>query len=896
MADKTELNKTYNPKEFEDKWYEYWLKNDLFAPKKGKKNETFSVVIPPPNVTAVLHMGHGLNNTIQDILTRYKRMQGYETLWVPGTDHAGIATQNVVERELAKEGKKRTDFTREKFVERVWETALRHQNSIIAQLRKIGCSCDWHYNAFTFDEKRCESVKKVFIKLFNDNMIYKSKYIVNWCPRCCTALADDEVDHKEQPGKLWHIKYPIAGGDPNKDFIVVATTRPETMFGDTAVAFNDKDERYSYLKGKKLILPIMNKEIQTIFDSYVDPKFGTGAVKVTPAHDPNDFAMGQRHNLQFINVLTDDAHMNDFVPEKYRGMDRYECRKVLIEDLEKQGYLVKTESHKHSVGECYRCKTTVEPRYSDQWFVRMQELAKPAIEAVKSGKIEFLPKRWIKVYYNWLNNIRDWCISRQLWWGHRIPVYYCKNCGKMVAASEMPTSCECGGHDFYQDTDVLDTWFSSWLWPFSTLGWPSEDEKTKSDLAKFYPTSTLVTAPDIIFFWVARMIMAGLYFMGDIPFERVFFTGMVMDLQGRKMSKSLGNGIDPFEVIDRHGADALRYTMIAIVSPNQNLKLGFPKEGDTSTLDSFEIGSRFANKIWNAARFILMNVDENFKQVDIANIKSKDIFDKWILDELNHLTRRINSCMDKARFNDVALELQHFFWDMYCDWYLEIVKGRIFSTDQNVKNEALSVAIFVLTQFLKLLHPVMPFITEEIYQKLPQHGLSIMVEDYPEYNAKLNAAKDKAKANKFFDAVRLVRQIRGENAIPPEKKTNILMKTTDEDLITFSQKYGAQMMALCKGSSLTVAADTAKPADAASGANGLCEVYIPLDGIVDKEKEKQRLEKEYAKVKADFDKTNAKLNNANFTAKAPAEIIEKEKAKLEEFKQKLDKLSVMLGK
>ncbi|MBR6199727.1 MAG: valine--tRNA ligase, partial [Spirochaetales bacterium] len=518
-GEKQELSKTYNPKEFEDKWYEYWLNNDLFAPKKGKKNETFSVVIPPPNVTAVLHMGHGLNNTIQDILTRYKRMQGYETLWIPGTDHAGIATQNVVERELAKEGKKRTDFTREKFVERVWVTALRHQKSIIEQLRKIGCSCDWHYNAFTFDEKRCESVKKVFIKLFNDNMIYKSKYIVNWCPRCCTALADDEVDHKEQPGKLWHIKYPIAGGDPNKDYIVVATTRPETMFGDTAVAFNDKDERYSYLKGKKLILPIMNKEIRTIFDSYVDPKFGTGAVKVTPAHDPNDFAMGQRHDLQFINVLTEDAHMNENVPEKYQGMDRYECRKVLIEDLEKQGYLVKTEAHKHAVGECYRCKTTVEPRYSDQWFVRMKELAKPAIEAVKTGKIDFLPKRWIKVYYNWLNNIRDWCISRQLWWGHRIPVYYCKDCGKMVAASEMPTECECGGHDFYQDSDVLDTWFSSWLWPFSTLGWPSEDDKTKSDLAKFYPTSTLVTAPDIIFFWVARMIMAGLYFMGDIPFE-----------------------------------------------------------------------------------------------------------------------------------------------------------------------------------------------------------------------------------------------------------------------------------------------------------------------------------------------------------------------------------------
>ncbi|MBN2544824.1 MAG: valine--tRNA ligase, partial [Spirochaetes bacterium] len=617
-----ELPKTYNPKDFEDKWFEYWEKNKLFAPKKGKKDETYTIVIPPPNVTSILHMGHGLNNTVQDILIRYKRMCGYETLWVPGTDHAGIATQNVVERELAAENKKRTDFTREDFIKRVWVTALKHQKLIIDQLRKMGCSCDWERNAFTLDEKRSHAVKEVFISLFNKKLIYKSKYIVNWCPRCNTALADDEVDHKYKDSHLWHIKYPIKG---TSDFVVVATTRPETMLGDTGVAFNDKDKRFQKLKGKTIVLPLVNRDLPVIFDSYVDPSFGTGAVKVTPAHDPNDYEMAKRHDLEFINILNDNATMNENVPEKYRGKDRFECRKMVVKDLEDMGLLLKIDKHKHAVGECYRCKTVIEPRYSDQWFVNMKVLAKPAIEAVRSGKIKFVPKRWEKVYFNWLDNIKDWCISRQLWWGHRIPVYYCNKCNNMQAAYDIPETCEkCGHAELTQETDVLDTWFSSWLWPFSTLGWPDEI----ADVKKFYPTSTLVTGPDIIFFWVARMIMAGLEFIKDIPFRQVFFTGMVMDIHGRKMSKSLGNGIDPFEVIDRHGADALRYTMVAIVSPNQNLKLGFPKDKNSNEIDSFDIGAKFANKIWNASRYLLMNLPENFKESTVENIK-KDIFDEW---------------------------------------------------------------------------------------------------------------------------------------------------------------------------------------------------------------------------------------------------------------------------
>ncbi|OHD14790.1 MAG: valine--tRNA ligase [Spirochaetes bacterium GWD1_27_9] len=879
-----ELSKTYNPKEFEDKWYSYWLENNLFAPKKGKKNETFTIVIPPPNVTSILHMGHGLNNTIQDILTRYKRMQGYESLWVPGTDHAGIATQNIVEKELAKENKKRTDFTREAFVDRVWVTALKHQKSIIEQLKKMGCSCDWNYNSFTFDEKRSIGVKKVFVDLYKKDLIYKSKYIVNWCPRCGTALADDEVNRKDKTGKIWYIKYQVK--DSN-EFITVATTRPETMLGDTAVAFNDKDSRYAHLKGKVLILPLVGREIETIFDSYVDPKFGTGAVKVTPAHDPNDFEMGLRHNLQFINIFTNDAITNENVPEAYRNLERYECRKKVIEDLEKLGFLIKVENHKNNVGECYRCQTVIEPRYSDQWFVRMRKLAEPAIEVVKNGKIEFLPKRWVKVYFNWLNNIKDWCVSRQLWWGHRIPVYYCNKCGHYNVSENTPSNCEkCGHTEFTQDNDVLDTWFSSWLWPFTTLGWPEDTDALK----KFYPTSTLVTGPDIIFFWVARMIMAGLEFMGDVPFRRVFFTGMVMDLHGRKMSKSLGNGIDPFEVIERHGADALRYTMVAIVSPNQNLKLGFPKDTNSNEMDSFEIGTRFANKIWNASRYIMMNIPENFAETPIEQIE-KDIFDKWILGELHKTVKKVNSALENAKFNEAVTALQSFFWKNYCDWYVELSKSKIFSGNEQIKNNTLSILVYILKEFLELLHPVMPFITEEVYQKLPNPKLSIMVEEYPEYNAKLVDKKAEKTAIKFFDLVYLIRNIRGEMNIPPEKKVDILVKTTDKDLEKFCKNNEKDILYLAKGLSIKYAKDIAKPSNAAAGANEICEVYIDLEGIIDVEKELQRLNKEYEKVKQDFDRTNGKLNNSNFTEKAPAEVIEKEKAKLKEFSDKIAKLT-----
>jgi len=878
-----EISKAYYPKEFEDKWYEFWLKNNLFSPRKGKKDATYSIVIPPPNVTSILHMGHGLNNTIQDILTRYKRMQGYETLWVPGTDHAGIATQNVVEKELAKEGKKRIDFSREAFVDRVWVTALKHQKSIIEQLKKMGCSCDWNFNSFTFDEKRSKAVKKVFVDLYKKDLIYKSKYIVNWCPRCETALSDDEVDHLEKTGKLWHIKYPVKNS--NK-FIVVATTRPETMLGDTAVAFNDNDSRYSDLRNQSIILPLVNREIPTIYDSYVDPKFGTGAVKVTPAHDPNDFEMGKRHNLQFINILTNDAKMNENVPEKYRNLDRYECRKLVIEDLEKLGLLEKIENHKNSVGECYRCKTTVEPRFSDQWFIRMKELAKPAIEVVKNGKIEILPKRWEKVYYNWLNNIRDWCISRQLWWGHRIPVYYCNDCGNITASEDTPDKCDkCSCKNFTQDQDVLDTWASSWLWPFSTMGWPEKTEELK----KFYPTSTLVTGPDIIFFWVARMIMAGLEFMKDIPFKRVFFTGMVMDLQGRKMSKSLGNGIDPFEVIDRHGADSLRYTMIAIVSPNQNLKLGFPKDNSSNEIDSFEIGSKFANKIWNASRYILMNIPENFIETEIEK-SNKDIFDKWILSEFNKTVKKVNISLENAKFNEAAAAIQNFFWKNYCDWYIELSKSKIFSGDETIKNQSLSILIYILREFLKLLHPVMPFITEEIYQNIPNNNLSIMIEAYPEFISKLSDKKAEKSATKFFNLVYLVRNIRGEMNVPPEKKVEILVKSNDLDLEYFIKNHEKDVLYLTKGLSVVLDKNLKKPDNFATGTNEFCEIFINLEGIIDTEKEILRLEKEYEKIKIDFDRTNGKLNNENFVSRAPKDVIEKEKLKLDEFIGKMEKL------
>ncbi|OHD36605.1 MAG: valine--tRNA ligase [Spirochaetes bacterium GWF1_31_7] len=879
-----ELNKSYNPKDFEDKWYSYWQEKGYFSPRKGKKNETFSIVIPPPNVTAVLHMGHGLNNTIQDILIRYKRMSGYEVLWVPGTDHAGIATQNVVEKELAKEGKKRTDFTREAFIERVWKTALSHQGSIISQLKKMGCSADWNYNAFTFDEERSRAVKKVFIELYNSGMVYKSKYIVNWCPRCNTALADDEVEHENKSGRIWYIKYPVKGTD---DFITVATTRPETMLGDTAIAFGENDERFLQYKYSTFIVPIVNREIIPIYDSYVDPAFGTGAVKVTPAHDPNDFEMGKRHNLEFINIMNNDATMNEMVPEKYRGLDRYECRKLVVKDLEALGLLVKVEVHANSVGQCYRCDTVVEPRYSDQWFVKMKELAAPALQVVEDGKIEFLPARWIKVYNNWLTNIRDWCISRQLWWGHRIPVYVCQKCFKMVAAEDTPAVCDACGHThFVQEEDVLDTWFSSWLWPFSTLGWPDDIEKNK----RFYPTSTLVTGPDIIFFWVARMIMAGLHFMKDIPFNRVFFTGMVMDLQGRKMSKSLGNGIDPFDVIERHGADALRYTMIAIVSPNQNLKLGFPKEDDKEAVDSFEIGARFANKIWNASRYILMNIPDDFTLIPIEKVK-KDIFDSWILSELNKASAVINEALENARFNDAAKDLQAFFWHNYCDYFVELSKTRMFGGDQQTKNEVLSVLLYVLKEFLKLLHPIMPFITEEIYQTLPEHGESIMIEDYPVFDSSKVDVTSELKAKKFFDILYLARNIRGEMNVPLEKKLEIRIKTDDSDIIEICSKYKKELLNLAKGESIETGSTITKPKGSATGANEFCEVYIPLEGIIDVAAEIDRLTKELGKVTKDLERTQGKLNNESFVSKAPPDVIEKENAKLEEFSSLSGKLT-----
>ena len=864
----SELPKTYDPKAVEDKLYSFWNDSGFFHAEVNPKKKPYTIVIPPPNVTGQLHMGHAFDETLQDILIRTKRMQGYEALWMPGTDHAGIATQIKVEENLRKEeGKTRYDLGCEEFLKRVWDWKHKFGNRIISQLKKLGSSCDWERERFTMDEGCSKAVREVFVNLYNKGLIYKGHRIINWCPHCATALSDAEVEYETQPGKLWHIRYPLADGSGD---LVVATTRPETFMGDTGVAVNPNDERYKHLIGKTCILPIMNREIPIFGDEYVDMEFGTGCVKVTPCHDPNDFEMGQRHNLEQILVFNEDATVNAN-GGKYEGMDRYECRKAVVKDLEEGGYLVKIEDHEHNVGTCYRCGTTVEPMTSAQWFVKMAPLAKPAMDVVNEGKTKFVPDRFSKTYLRWMENVHDWCISRQLWWGHRIPAFYCDDCGEMtVSKTDVHTCPKCGGTHIRQEEDVLDTWFSSALWPFSTLGWP---DKTK-ELDYFYPTSTLVTGYDIIFFWVARMIFSGVEHMGETPFKTVYIHGLVRDAQGRKMSKSLGNGIDPLEVIDQYGADALRFTLATGNSPGNDMRFSDER---------VQASRNFCNKIWNASRFIQMNLTiDKDKAVQLpADLALED---KWIVSKFNTLVANVTRNIDQYELGLAASKLNDFIWENFCDWYIEIAKTRLQTGDENVQK----VLCYVLSGAMQLLHPFMPFITETIWQALPHEGPSVMVSSWPEYDEKLNFSVEEAQMESLMDAVRAIRNRRAEMNVPPSKKAKVLILTEKKD--TFSAGAGF-FPKLAYASEIELI--DAVPADAARMASvvtGDAQIYMPMGDLIDFEAERARLGKEKSKVEADIDFVMKKLNNPKFVDKAPEKVVAAEREKADKLREHLAKL------
>ena len=864
----SELPKTYDPKSVEDKLYKFWVDSGFFHAEVNPDKKPYTIVIPPPNVTGQLHMGHAFDETLQDILIRTKRMQGYEALWMPGTDHAGIATQIKVEENLRKEeGLTRYDLGREEFLKRVWAWKDKFGSRIISQLKKLGTSCDWDRERFTMDEGCSKAVREVFVNLYNKGLIYKGHRIINWCPHCATALSDAEVEYETQPGKLWHIRYPLADGSGE---LVVATTRPETFMGDTGVAVNPNDERYKHLIGKTCILPIMNREIPIFGDEYVDMEFGTGCVKVTPCHDPNDFEMGQRHDLEQILVFNEDATVNAN-GGKYEGMDRYECRKAVVKDLEEGGWLVKIEDHEHNVGTCYRCGTTVEPMTSAQWFVKMAPLAKPAMDVVNEGKTKFVPDRFSKTYLRWMENVHDWCISRQLWWGHRIPAFYCEDCGEMtVSKTDVCTCPKCGGTHIHQEEDVLDTWFSSALWPFSTLGWP---DKTK-ELDYFYPTSTLVTGYDIIFFWVARMIFSGVEHMGETPFKTVYIHGLVRDAQGRKMSKSLGNGIDPLEVIDQYGADALRFTLATGNSPGNDMRFSDER---------VQASRNFCNKIWNASRFIQMNLTiDKDKAVELPSDLA--IEDKWIISKFNTLVADVTRNIDQYELGLAAAKLNDFIWENFCDWYIEIAKTRLQTGDENVQK----VLCYVLSGAMQLLHPFMPFITETIWQALPHEGPSVMVSAWPEYKEELHFAAEEAQMESLMDAVRAIRNRRAEMNVPPSKKAKVLILTEKKD--TFSAGAGF-FPKLAYASEIELI--DAVPADAAKMASvvtGDAQIYMPMGDLIDFEAERARLGKEKSKVEADIDFVMKKLNNPKFVDKAPEKVVAAEREKAEKLREHLAKL------
>ena len=868
-----ELKKVYEPQEVEDRLYAHWEELGCFKADNKSKKEPFTVVIPPPNVTGQLHMGHAMDETIQDILIRYKKLRGYETLWLPGTDHAGIATQIKVEEMLRKEGLTRYDLGREAFLERVWAWKEKYGSTIINQLKKLGSACDWSRERFTMDEGCSAAVRKVFVDLYEKGLIYQGNRIINWCPNCKTALSDVEVEYTEKAGRLWHIEYKVKDSD---EVVVCATTRPETMLGDTGIAVNPNDKRYTHLVGKTAILPLVGREIPIFADDYVEMEFGTGCVKVTPSHDPDDFEMGQRHGLDFILVIDENGRMTEGCG-KYAGMDRYEARRAIVEDLEAQGLLRKVEELPHNVGVCYRCGTDVEPMTSTQWFVKMKPLAQPAIEAVRKGDIRFVPSRFENTYFNWMENVRDWCISRQLWWGHRIPAFYCDTCGKMFVSREDLTVCPDCGAPVRQDEDVLDTWFSSALWPFSTLGWP---EKT-DDLAYFYPTSTLVTGYDIIFFWVARMIFSGLEHMGQKPFSDVLIHGLVRDAQGRKMSKSLGNGVDPLEIIKLYGADALRFTLITGNSPGNDTRF---------SADKVEAARNFANKIWNASRFVLMNLEvENTALPPLSQLEPED---KWILSKMNRLVEEVTENLESYDLGVALSKLYDFFWDSFCDWYIELCKARLFAEDDNrqAKLTAQSVLAHVLFVALRLLHPFMPFITEELYLSLPHEKTSIMFESWPKPDDALRFSADEADMEKIMGAINAIRARRSEMNVPPSRRAALFIETKEHDLFAAGIPFFQRLAGISEVSF------EQPPADVVTIVTDGARLFIPLGDLVDFGAELARLQNEKKKLHKEIERAGSKLNNPGFLAKAPAEVVEEEKTKLEKFTAMLEKVDESIAK
>ena len=876
---KKELEKTYNPQAIEERLYDKWLEKKYFHAEVDRSKKPFTIVMPPPNITGQLHMGHALDNTMQDILIRYKRMQGYSALWQPGTDHAAIATEVKVIDKLRSEGINKEDLTREEFLKYAWDWKKEYGGRIVKQLKKLGSSADWDRERFTMDEGCSEAVKEVFIRLYEKGYIYKGSRIINWCPECHTSISDAEVVHEEQAGHFWHINYPVKG-EPGR-FVEIATTRPETMLGDTAVAVHPDDERYQDLIGKTLLLPLTDREIPVIADEYVDKEFGTGCVKITPAHDPNDFEVGKRHNLEEINILNDDATMNEKCG-KYAGMDRYEARKAMVEDLKEQGLLVKIVEHSHNVGTHDRCKTTIEPMVKPQWFVKMDEMAKPAIEALKDGRLKFVPESFGKTYLHWLENIRDWCISRQLWWGHRIPAYYCEECGEMVVAREMPEKCpKCGCTHMTQDEDTLDTWFSSALWPFSTLGWP---EKTP-EMDYFYPTDVLVTGYDIIFFWVIRMVFSALEQTGEVPFHTVLIHGLVRDSQGRKMSKSLGNGIDPLEVIDKYGADALRMTLITGNAPGNDMRFYWER---------VESSRNFANKVWNASRFIMMNIEK--APVGEVGPDALTGADKWILSKVNTLAKDVTENLDKYELGIALQKVYDFIWEEFCDWYIEMVKPRLYSETDGTKAAALWTLKTVLIQSLKLLHPYMPFITEEIFCTLQDDEESIMISSWPEYRADWNFAADENAVETIKGAVRAIRNVRTSMNVPPSRKAKVFVVSEDEGVRKIFENGMVFFTTLANaGEAVIQAGKEGIPEDAVSAVTAGAVIYMPFADLVDVSKEIERLEKEEARLEKELARSRGMLGNEKFISRAPEAKIQEEKEKLAKYEQMMEQVKERLG-
>jgi valyl-tRNA synthetase len=891
----TTLSSTYDPSGIEAPIYRRWEERGHFHVDAADARRPWSVVIPPPNVTAELHMGHGLNNTLQDVLARWRRMDGHDVLWVPGTDHAGIATQNVVERQLASQGTDRWELGREAFEDRVWEWVDDYGGRIIKQLKTIGCTCDWDRTRFTLDEGLSRAVREVFVRLHEKGLVYRGNYIINWCPRCGTALSDEEVEHHERQGKLYHIRYPFAGeggGEEGGDGIVVATTRPETMLGDTAIAVNPDDERWTHLVGRTVVLPLVGRELPVVADEFVDPEFGTGLVKVTPAHDPNDFEIGRRHDLETVNVMTEDATIGEGAPERYRGLDRYEARERVVEDLRAEGRLVEVEDHAHSVGQCYRCDTVVEPRLSLQWFVKMEPLAEPALEAYREGELRFHPERYGKIYEHWMENIRDWCISRQLWWGHRIPVWYCRDeaCEETIVAREAPEVCpECGGRDLEQDPDVLDTWFSSWLWPFSTMGWPEET----GDLEVFYPTDTLVTGADILFFWVARMVMAGLEFTGELPFTDVVLNGMVRDHRGRTMSKSLGNGIDPMEVVDRFGADAMRYTIVSRAALGTDIQLNYQ-----DLEEAFRVGRNFGNKIWNAARLALSLLDEEDLARD-PGAEELELADRWILSRFRGAAGDVTQALEAYRMHDVAGEGYRFVWGEFCDWYLELAKPRLHGDRGEESRRAAAATLGTVVQgWLRLLHPVMPFITEEIHTRLPGHDDedTLMFGPWPRPAEERDDPEAEAVMDELQELVTSVRNLRGEYNVDPGQEVALRLSRISRETRAALEAEGDGIRRLARLSEIHVHGDDGEgdSREGEAGAHGVLrsgtELFVPLAEVLDLERERSRLEDEVERIDGLLRGSEKKLENEQFLEKAPEEVVEREREKHRSLQEQRERL------